>query len=239
MKDLVKWLVAVTLFTLVVFPFARWGSLTLRAPETITVSGMAQQEELNEVAQFYAGVTATNNDKQAAIDEVNSKMQEVIDKLKEFGIPDADIKTQNLSVYQDQEQVTEGGRQRFIPGTWRVNNSVQIKLKDAARTSDLLALLGSSGLTDISGPNFMIDSEDQAVRTELMKKAVENATEKATAIAEANGKKIAKVVNITEGGASSYNPMMFDRAMSGGGGAPTEPGTSTVQSTVTVTYEMR
>lgn len=238
MKDVVKWLVAVTLFTLVVFPFARWGSVTLRAPETITVSGMAQQEELNELAQFYAGVTATNTDKQAAIDEVNSKMQEVIDSLKEFGIPAEDIKTQNLSVYQDQEQITEGGRQRYIPGAWRVNNSVQIKLRDASRTSDLLALLGESGLTDISGPNFMIDPQDQAVQTELMKKAVENATEKATAIAQANGKRISKIVNITEGGASSYNPMLMDRAM-GGGGAPTEPGTSTVQSSVTVTFEMR
>jgi uncharacterized protein YggE len=238
MTNLVRWLVALTVFTLVVFPYARWGSITLRPPETITVSGMAQQEEQNELAQFYVGVTATNADKQAAIDEVNTKMDEVIAKLKEFGIPAADIKTQSVSVYQDQEQVTEGGRMRYVPGTWRANNSVQIKLRDVAKTSDLLALLGGSGLTDISGPNFMIDPDDQAARTELMKEAVDQAKEKAAAIAQANGKKLTKIVNVTEGYAPSYGPMLMDRAM-GGGAAPIEPGTSTVQATVTVTFEMK
>jgi len=214
-------------------------SLTIKSPQTITVSATAKKEESNQIAQFYAGVTAANTDKQAAINEVNQKMEEVITKVKEFGIDPADIKTQNMSVYQDQEQITIDGRQTFQPGQWRVNNSVQIKLRDVTKASDLISLLGGSGLTDISGPNFTVDEDLQSNQGELLQQAVEKAREKATVVAEANGKKITKIVNITEGSSANYGPM-FDRAQSGGGGGvPIEVGTSTVQATVTVVFEIR
>ena len=239
MKNWMMMVVIAAVFSLVVFPYVDWGTLSVRPTQTITVSGMAQQDEINQTAQFYAGVTATNSDKQAAITEVNTKMDEVIAKIKEFGVPEADIKTQSISVYQDQEQITEGGRQRFLPGQWRANNSVQIKLRDATKTSDLLSLLGASGLTDISGPNFMLDEADsQGIQAQLLEKAVANAQTKADAVARANGRRVTKVLSITEGYAPSYGFPMMDRAMSGGA-APIEPGTSTVQATATVTFEMR
>lgn len=213
-----------------------WGR-----PETITVVGTAHKDEVNQVAQFYAGVTAVNADKQAAIAEVNKKMDEVMAKVKEFGIVPADIKTQSVTVYQDQEQVTEGGRQTYQPGKWRANNSIQIKLRDASKTSDLVSLLAASGLTDISGPNFMLDDDaSENNQAELLKQAVEKARAKADVLAQANGKKVKRILSITEGGSQS-NPVMFEKAMSGmgGGGAPVEPGTSSIQATATVVFEVR
>lgn len=237
MKDKLLVVGIAMIFFGLVFPLVRWGSLVVQPPQTITVSGYAEREEKNEVAQFYAGVTATNADKQAAIDEVNKQMAQVIEKLKGFGIADADIKTQSLSVYQDQEQVTEGGRQRYQAGNWRVNNSVQIKLRDGARASELLSLLGESGLTDISGPNFSLDSSDEN-RAELLQQAVEKAKEKAAHVAEANKKKLGKVLSISEGAGGA--PIMYDFARSqSGGGGPVEPGTSTVGATATVVFELK
>ncbi len=220
-----------------VFPLTRWGSLIVRPPQTLTVSGSAEREEKNQIAQFYAGVTATNSEKQKAIDEVNTQMQMVIEKLKAFGIADADIQTQSLSVYQDQEQITEGGRQRYTAGGWRANNSIQIKLRDGARVSELMALLGESGLTDISGPSFMLDASDDA-RADLLQKAVEKAREKAEFIAKANKKKVYSIISITEGYAAGPQ---FDMAMksSGMGGGAVEPGTSLVSATATVVFELK
>ncbi|MBP7768309.1 SIMPL domain-containing protein [Candidatus Woesebacteria bacterium] len=235
----IRYAAGLTVFLLVVMPFVKWGTVMSRSPETITVSASAQMEQKNEIAQFYAGVTASNADKQIAIDEVNKKMTEVMGKLKEFGIPESDIKTQSVSVYQDQEQVNEGGRQRYVPGSWRANNSIQIKLKDGTRTSDLLAVLSGSGLTDISGPNFMVDPMNDAPSAELLQKAVDKARVKADALAQASGRTVTKVLNITEGG-SSYSYPMMDKAMGGmGGGAPVELGTSTMQTSVTVVFEMK
>jgi uncharacterized protein YggE len=237
MKNWMMIVVIAAVFSMVVFPNVDWGTLSVRPAQTITVSGIAQMDKTNEVAQFYAGVTATNTDKQAAITEVNTKMDEVVTKLKEFGIAAADIQTQSLSVYQDQEQITEGGRQRYSPGQWRANNSVQIKLRDGSKSSDLMSLLGGSGLTDISGPNFMLDTQDsQAIQDELLEKAVANAQIKAEKVAKANGRKVTKILNITEGSTPAFGGPMMDRAMSA---APIEPGTSTVQANATVTFEMR
>ncbi len=239
MQSWMKWVAIAAVFVLVVFPFTDWGSVVLRTPQTITVSASAQREQGNELAQFYAGVTATNADKQAAVDEVNSKMTEVTAKIKEFGIPAEDIKTQSLSVYQDQEQVTIDGRQRFEPGTWRANNSIQVKLREIDRASELVGLLSASGLTDISGPNFMADPDAVTDTSDLMQQAVSKAREKADAVAQANGMRVRRVINISEGSSAGGIYPMFDRAMGAGGGAPIEPGTSTVQSTVTVTFEIR
>lgn len=228
----------VVIVLLFIFQYMNWGSIIIRPPQTITVNGMAESEEQNQVGTFYAGATATNADKQAAITEVNTKVAEVLAKIKEFGVDPADIQTQNLSVYQDQEQYTEGGVQRFRPGMWRATNSLNIKLRDIAKASDLVTLLAESGLTDISGPNFAMDDSSQA-ETALLTSAVKNAREKADLLAQEQNKKVYKVLSITEGAGQTGLYPMFDRAMSAGGGAPVQPGSTTVSTSVTVVFEVR
>jgi uncharacterized protein YggE len=229
----------VVIVLLFIFQYMNWGSVIIRPPQTITVNGMAESEEQNQVATFYAGASAVNADKQVAITEVNTKVEEVLTKIKEFGVDPADIQTQNLSVYQEQEQYTEGGVQRFRPGQWRATNSLNIKLRDISKASDLVTLLAESGLTDISGPNFSMDDSSKA-ETALLTSAVKNAREKADLLAQEQNKKVYKVLSITEGAAQTGLYPMFDRAMSaGGGGAPVQPGSTTVSTTVTVVFEVR
>lgn len=219
------------------FQFITWGTVVVRTPQTITVSGMAESVEQNQVATFYAGATAVNAEKQPAIDEVNAKVSEVILKLDEFGIAKEDIQTQNLSVYQEQEQYTEGGVQRFRPGQWRASNYLNITVRDTARASELVSILAESGLTDISGPSFRMDDTAQA-ETALLTAAVANAREKAELIASQQDKKVYRVLNIVEG-SSSYGVPFARMEMAQGGGAPVEPGSSTVSTTVTVTFEIQ
>jgi len=214
-------------------------SVTLKGPQTITVSGMAQQDLDNEVAQFYAGVQAQNADKDAAMTEVNQKMTEVIEQLKDFGIVEKDIKTQNVSIYQQRDPVTIEGRQTSELGDWYASNNVQIILRDTKNAPDLVALLAQSGLTDVSGPNFMLDESSQVSAT-LLNEAVTNAREKADQMAEAQGKKVKKVLSITEGANMSPPGVMRDMARSvAGGAAPLQPGTSSQQATVTVVFEIK
>lgn len=231
--------IGVVLLIILFFQFMTWGTFIVRSPQTITVSGMAESQEQNQVASFYAGATAVNAEKQPAIDEVNTQVAEVITRLEEFGIAREDIQTQNLSIYQEQEQFSEGGVQRFRAGQWRATNSLNIILRDISRASDLVGLLADSGLTDISGPNFRMDSTAEA-ETALLTAAVDNAREKADLIAEQQGKRIYKVLNIVEGSGTYGGPIpLFAREMGGGGGNPVEPGSTTISTSVSVTFEMR
>lgn len=227
------------LVTIVVLnQYVNWGTLVVRSPQTISVIGTAQSQEQNQLATFYAGAVAVNQDKQAAIDEVNSKVEEVLAKIKDFGVDSADIQTQNLSVYQEQEQYYQDGAQRYRPGSWRANNSLTIKFREVNRSSELVTLLAESGLTDISGPSFSMDNSSEA-QTKLLAAAVQNAREKADLLAAEEDKQVYKILSIAEGVSSGEAYPVYARQMGGGGGAPVEAGSTTVSTSVTVTFEVR
>ena len=230
---------AIVLGAAFILPWERveWGKLTMTPAQTITVTGVADSQERPQIARFTAGANAVSSNKQEAIDRVNQQVQQTIERVKEFGIAQEDIKTQNLSVYQEQESYYEEGVQRTRPGQWRVDNTIEITLRDVSRASDLVAVLNQGELTNVYGPNFMLDDTAYA-DTELLKQAVEDARAKADLLAEASGRRVSKVLSITEGGAGSPVYPMFARETGGGGGMPIEPGTQQISRSVTVVFEV-
>lgn len=217
-----------------------WGTVNMQPGQYVTVTGYADSQEGNQVASFTAGVSAVNDNKDAALKEVNTKIDEIIMKVKEFGVPAEDIKTANMSIYQNQEPYTEDGVSKSRLGQWNISNNVEIKLKDSAKADELANLLASTSATNVWGPNFATGDSRDAQKA-LMSAAVEDARVKAQEAAKATGKKLGKVLSISEAGSASGYPIaMFDRGMGGGGGGiGLEPGTSTVSQSVVVTFELR
>src|SRR5450830_1227065 len=82
-----------------IVPWGRinWGRITWQQAEVVTVIGEAKSQEKNQIANFSAGVMAQNMDKNKAITEVRSEMDDLVKSIKDFGICEADIKTQSLS----------------------------------------------------------------------------------------------------------------------------------------------
>jgi len=218
-------------------PWSRvnWGKIEFLPAGTITVTGQAKRDEASQIANFNASVTASNDEKQTAIDEVNTKMAEIIQKVKEFGIDEKDIQTQNVSVYENpaMEILIYPPQKRSL--RWTANNSLEIKLKDVNRASQLADLLNATGATSVSGPNFSLDDTQEA-ETALLAEAIENAREKAEKVAQASGRKLGKVITVSEGGSPIGIYPTMERAMST---TPIEPGTETVYKSVTVVFELR
>ncbi|MBI3385404.1 SIMPL domain-containing protein [Candidatus Gottesmanbacteria bacterium] len=214
-----------------------WGNIKFLAQETVTVSGEAQSKQQAQIASFNVGVSAVNDDKQKAVDEVSQKITAIIEAVKNFGIKKEDIKTQNLSVYQSQQTYYDNGVLKQKPGQWQVNNTVLVTLRDVSRASELTDLLTKGGATNVYGPNFTIDNTIQP-ETSLLDDAMKNAREKAEKIAMAGGKKLGKVISVTEGISQTkiYPIMAAERG--GGGGAPIEPGSQTISKSVTVVFEL-
>jgi len=73
----------------------------------------------------------------------------------------------------------------------------------------------------------------------LFDEAMKNAKEKAEAVAKSSGRKLGKVLSVTEGGTSNAYPVMYAAKDSMGGGASVEPGSSTVSKSVTVVFELK
>lgn len=233
-------LVIALLILLIPWKFANWGTVNIGSTHSITVQGKATSQEQNQIARFTAGVTAINSDKQAATQEVNQKIIDIIAAVKSFGIADQDIQTQSISVFQMEEPYGEPGRQITRQGQWRASNDIQITLRDLNKASELAGLLTGSGATNVYGPNFMIEDLGQA-EIDLLNQAIENGRQKAQALAEYQGQKLGKIITLVEDGSVSpiFNKGMADGLASGMGGAAIEPGSATVTKSVSVTFELR
>ena len=127
-----------------------WGKLSFLPASTVTVTGQAKKEESSQIARFTAGVTVNNDNKEEAISEVNEKVGEIIQAVKDFGISEEDIQTQNVSISKREDTFVI----REEIGEWRASNSIEIVLRDVDKASDLADLLMSSGATNVSGPRF-------------------------------------------------------------------------------------
>lgn len=215
-----------------------WGNLGIVPGKTVTVTGVANSREKTQVANFTAGVSAVNDSKEAAVKEVNEKMEAIISSVKDFGLKPEDIQTQNMSIYQRQDTYYDGSTPKSRPGQWDVSNSISITLREVNRASDLTDLLSRSGATNVYGPNFTPDDTKDA-ETKLLEEAVEDAKKKAEILAKASNRSLGKVVNVTEGfGGRGIIPIFALQRDDAGGGAPIEPGSQSVSKTVTVTFSL-
>lgn len=217
-----------------------WGKISWVPAEQVTVSGEAKTISKNQIASFNAGVSAVMDSKENAVAEVNKKVAAIINSVKDFGIASADIQTQNLNVYQNQETFYDNGMQKSRPGQWSVNNSIEVVLRDVSRASKLADLLSLSGATNVNGPNFRFD-DTSAIEKTLYEAAMKDAKEKAELIAKASGRKIGKVLSVNDGVTTSNIYPMYDMAGrgGGGGGAPVEVGSGTVSKSITVSFELK
>jgi uncharacterized protein YggE len=217
--------------------FVNWGTLAWRSSSTVTVVGEAKTQEQNKQASFTAGINVVMDKKEQAITEVNLKITAITDAVKAFGIKPDDIKTQNLSIYQEEETYTEGGRQKQRLGQWRVSNSIEIVLRDIEKAGALADVLSSSGANSVYGPNFTLDEESRTGTT-LLAGAVTDARKKADILAKAAGKNLGDVITLSEGTAVQGRTML-SAADGMGGGAELSPGSETVRKSVTVTFELK
>jgi uncharacterized protein YggE len=107
-----------------------------------------------------------------------------------------------------------------------------------SKTQELVDLLNKSGANNVYGPNFRIEETNEAEKG-LVDSAMTDAKEKAEIIAKSAGRKLGKVMNVSEGSGGVSYPMYSAKADGLGGGAAAEPGTSTISKILTVTFELK
>lgn len=248
MRNIPQWVIWGWVFVAVIVAAAfivpwrliNWGRMDMGVPATITVSGEAKTEQQNQIASYNAGVNEISDNKDQAVSAVNSKIAAIIAAARSFGIPQDDIQTQNINVYQMQEQYYDtDGRQKQRAGQWQVSNSIEVKLREVDRAGELADVLTRAGANQLYGPNFQLDDTSDA-QVGLLAEAIEDARKKAQAAVAGSGRTLGKVLSISEGGvAGAPIPYLARMDAGGGGGMPAEPGTGTVYSSVTVVFELQ
>lgn len=206
---------------------------------TFTVQGEGKVSATPNIASTEVGITTQNANAATAQDENNKKMGALVAAMKKLGIADSDLKSTNYTVYPQYDYVN--GRQEMRGYT--VSQSLQVKVRDLAKVSDVLKTAADSGSNQVSGLSFTVD-DPANLRREARDKAMAEARKNAEQIAERLGVKVGRITSYYENPVGNPTPMPYyakDSMGMGGGGvaAPSiEPGSNEIIMSVSVTYEI-
>ena len=260
------------IFALVVFALSAVGyvktyskSIEPSRYRSFSVSGEGKVVAIPDIAQFsFTVITEGGTDLSVLQTENSAKINNAIDFIKSNGVEDADIKTQSYNVsprYQyfdcsprilretlpypatPDENITPCPPPEIVGYT--INQTVSIKVRDFEKIGALLSGVVKNGANLVYGPNFTIDDRTK-IENEARAKAIENAKQKADAVAKAGGFRLGRILAINEGGYSPYPRYEsfsgFDYGKGGGGDVPAptiEPGSQDVIVNVSISYEIK
>ena len=249
---LLVFLAVVTIFfaAKTISAFGEWGRHDGDMEHTISVAGYGEVASVPDAASFTYSVVETGPTVADAQAKATTKSNAIVAYLKEAGIEDKDVRTENYNInpqYEYKAQVCTqfgcpGGRQTIVG--YEVNQAVTVKVRDTAKAGDVLSGIGTRGASNVSGLSFTIDQERQEeLKAEARKKAIEDARSKAEKIAKSLGVSIDDVVAFNEDMGGPVYPMFSRDAVAnesaGAAVAPVLPtGENKIISTVSVTFEI-
>jgi uncharacterized protein len=214
-----------------VIDLERPGSAHSAAPDNakgITVNGSGTAKATPDTAHLSFGVSTDAATSAAAISANASKMDSVLAALKRAGIADADIQTENVSVYPRYE---EGN----TANGYTANNSVEVTVHGVKRAGAIVDAATAAGATEASGPSLERENQDALYR-QALRDAVADARSKAQTLAAAAGVSLGHVTSVEEGGQNFGYGVFAPVAREAAASTPIQHGTQEIQATVTVTF---
>jgi hypothetical protein len=217
--------------------FAQTATPTLPADATLLqVSAHGESHRTPDVAQISAGVVVQNTDANAAMRENANRMSAVVAALKKAGVADRDIQTSRIDL---NPQYNYNNNQPPTITGYQASNTVNVRLREIAKTGDVLDALVKQGANQINGPTFSVDKPDAAM-DEARKDAITHAQERADLYAAATGLRVRRIVSISESGENSAPPPrpMMAMAKTADAGTPVAAGENTLGVDLNVVYEL-
>ncbi len=230
-------------------------------PATISLSGHGEVYAVPDIANVYFTIKKESKTVKEAQNKVAEIEKKVLDFLKNKNVADKDIKTVNASFNPKYNYVRTpclqveasgvskeasydcGGSKQVLVG-YEANESITVKIRNTDDVGSIMQGLGTTGVSDLSGPNFTIDDED-SLKAEARKKAIDNAREKAKALAKDLDVRLGRIANFSENGGYG-GPIYYakDAMMTEGIGTTPAPaeipkGENMISSDVTITYEIK
>lgn len=208
----------------------------------LTVSATGRAETKPDEARFTLGVVTLAPSAREASRLNNEKMQKVALALREFGVADKDLQTQNLGLAR-----IDYGKER---GQFRAANNVEVRLRDMQRVSEAITAVTETGANLVSGPSLVV-SDREAANKSAYANAYRAARSRAEAYAQAAGLEVGRVLTIRDGGQQGGwpepPPMPVDAVMAEQSAAPVaapppppfSPGMNRTQVSVTVAFALR
>ena len=203
----------------------------------LDVSATGEVSRVPDIAIISAGVVTRQPTASAAIQENATRMERVLAAMKRAGVAERDVQTSSINLnpeyrYQDNQPPQLNG--------YTASNQVSIRFRDIRNSGRILDALVAEGANQINGPSLTIDKPETAL-DEARTQAIANGRARADFYARALGKRVVRLVSVSEGGGNYPAPpmpmMMEARAQS----ADTKivPGEQKLQVTLSMVFELQ
>ena len=206
----------------------------------LDINATGEVTRVPDLAIISAGVQTLQPTATGAIEENATRMERVRAALKRAGIDDKDIQTSSISLNPEYRYV-ENQPPRLTG--YRATNTVNVKFRDLKRTGAILDALVAEGANQINGPNLTID-KPEAAYDEARVQAIANGRARAELYARALGKRVVRLLSVSESGGFNVPPPMpvaYARDMAAQSVAKTEidPGTQQLEVTLAMSFELQ
>ena len=191
-----------------------------------------------DIARISAGVVTVAPTATGAIEQNAARMASVRAALRRAGIEDRDIQTSSISLNPEYRYVEN---QPPVLTGYRAGNEVMVRFRDIRNTGRILDALVAQGANQINGPMLGLDKPEAAL-DEARTAALAAARRRAELYARALGKRVGRVLSVSEGG-GNYMPVqraMAEAIQVTGSRAKTDidPGEQTVAVALSVSFEL-
>jgi uncharacterized protein YggE len=210
-------------------------------PPVIVAQGEAIVRQPPDVAWVQIQVEARGAKPEEARQKAADAMTSVLATLKPI-VPAPNLRTSGLAVTPEMDYTTGGSR---LKG-YLARNQVEARVDNLEFLSKVMDASIASGATSITGLRFDVKARAQHER-EALRNAVQDATERATAIAAGAGRSLGPIVRIQEQRMSSapYRVMMGGAGGGQGGrggqqdATPITPGEIEIRAVVVLTAAIK
>ena len=203
----------------------------------ITASG--EVTRVPDVAVISAGVVTRQQTASSAIQENSSRMERVLAALKKAGVAERDVQTSSLSL-SPEYRYQENQPPQLVGYT--ASNQVSIRFRDIRNSGKILDALVAEGANQINGPSLTIDKPEAAL-DEARQQAIANGRARAELYARTLGKRVARVVSVSEGGGNypvpPPMPVMMEARMAGQADTKVVPGEQKLQVSVSMVFDLQ
>ena len=212
LNSALKALILVSIVTLSILSFNLWKDTKIKqqtyiAQKTIIGRGSAEIKVVPDVASFNFTIRKTHKNISDAQKEIVDISNKALAALLQNNINKNDIKTLNYSIYPDYERIDmpcqKIGDKTICPPA-KVNfkgyiatQNYLVKIRDIEKSAEILSSIAKLDISEIGGLNFIIDNIEQ-IKSQARIKAIENAKNEASNIANALGLKLKKIIKFQD-----------------------------------------
>lgn len=176
---------------LLVFSVAGTNLAAAAEPNTIAVSGMAEQEVAPDMAYIDVGINVRADDAETARTQEAQIASRIRRALLGLAITDNDLQNTSYYLYQEYKVDRSGVR---TADKYVLDSSIKVTVKDLDKLSQVIDNVVEAGATNISNITYALSTQN-IIQRQLLATAVENARDKAAVVANAGSRTLGNMLS--------------------------------------------